>query len=367
MNEVKNLFIEICYEGFSIAENAYLTIQSNPTVLAAQPVIGALGVILGAISGYEIGHTAILRARGLWSPSLTRPVILLTAAVALGICATPYVAAAIATAIIGAALLGAFSACFEKKAPVNLSFNEYVQTYGGCTSSVTLISPEEFLNIENPTQKDVSGMVWGMMKNACEKGEGFTEGTFVLEGEQAQAIYDKLNGIKGAYSRASSHYKGRCDKSMGLDFSNEFILPASKRTILFGLADTHDNKKTLFIKPENWGADLHINSLDKLEHCVHHTVEFVFAQYVKIIRPGYDDVPGTAKERIPHKWSANSKFGWAALTEKEKQSLVDRVLAKEEWKQDAYRTGREVYIRLNAVEQQDVLEETEELDELEAI
>lgn len=346
MNEIKDYFIDVCIEGFSIAKGAYQTIHSSPTVQAAQPVIGALGVILGAISGYGIGHTAVLRAKGLWSPSLTCPVILLTAAIALGICSTPYVAAAIAIAIIGAALLGAFSACFEKKTPVGLSFEEYQKAIGPIPKNIELIDPDQFLAIENPAQHDVSGLVWALMKRTCERGEGFTEGTFVLEGDKSQAIYDKIRGINGTYSRLSSHYVGRCDKSMGLDFPHESILPASKRTILFGLADTHDSKKTLFIKPENWGADHHIDSFDKVNHFIHHSIEFVFAQYVKIIRPGYDDLPGTAKERIPHSWSANTKFGWANLTDEEMQHLVDQDLAKKEWKQDTYRTGREVYIRL---------------------
>lgn len=346
MNEVNNFIIEIFKEGLILAKDAYQTIQANPIVQTAQPVIGTLGVILGAISGYEIGHTAVQRARGLWSPSLTRPVILLTAAVALGICASPYVAIAIAVATVGAALLGAFSACFEKKTPTELSFDEYQEVIGPIPSGVQITSGISlFLDTENPTQQDVSEMIWGLMANACATEEGFTEGTFVIESEKVQNIYDKLLKIEGAYERSSSHYVGRCDQSMGLDFPAELILPANKRTILFGLADTHDGKKILFIKPENWGADLKINSLDKANHCLHHALEFLFAQYVKIMRPGYDDAPGTAKERIPHTWSANTKFGWASLTNEERRNLVARGLAKHDWLEDSFRTGREVYIR----------------------
>lgn len=141
---------------------------------------------------------------------------------------------------------------------------------------------------------------------------------------------------------------------MGLDFaSNDGALPAGKRTILFGLAETHDQRQVLFIKPENWGADHRhrlgsFKSYEKIKHFINHTLQFFHAQYVKIIRPGYDDRPGTAKERIPHNWSAvDGKFGWAQLSKAKKGNLIKNGLANKAWMNDKYRTGREVYVKIN--------------------
>lgn len=265
--------------------------------------------------------------------------------------AIKFVGVAIAVAVIGFALLGATIACFDKR-PVDLTqlmtLEQYENAIGADPGDVHPMSEDEFLSIDAPTPQDVSGMVWGFMRTVCERGEAFTEGTFVFEGENGQAIYDKLLSINGVYERESSHYKDRIQVSMGLDVPDEYMMPANKRTILFGLADTQDGHKTFFIKPENYGADLRgsFDSWDKAAHCFHHTREFIFAQYVKIMRPGYDDLPGTAKERIPHEWSVGSIFGWGSLTDEQKQDLVDRGLAKNEWLQDPYRTGREVYIKL---------------------
>ncbi len=341
-------------EAVTAAKATLAAVQNYPVVVAAQPAIGVVGSLLGVISGYEIGHTSILKARGHWHPSLVRPVVLLVGALALTIIAFPQAAITIGVCTIAAAIFGAIKAGFEKESSGKMNFDKYQQVYGNKPDDVNLITPNQFNLLGNPTKKDVCCLMWNLTKEACDRGESFAQGTFVLEGDQARDLHDKLSRIDGAYDRNSSHFKGRIQENAhqkGLDFgSGTDVLPANKRTILFGLADTHDGKQVLFIKPENWGADHRISSLknfEKLKHFANHTLQFIHAQYVKIMRPGYDDRPGTAKERIPHKWkAANTKFGWASLSEMEKEALIDNESVPKAWKADTYRTGQEVYIKM---------------------
>lgn len=347
-SQVCNFFNQVINSG----KVAYDTIQASPIVAAAQPAIGAVGVVLGAISGYELGRTAMLKARGLWRPSIARPVVLLTISLGMAALASPYLAAAIGAVIVAAAIFGVCRGALEKQAKGPVTFKQLQEIFGSKPANVKMISPRRFANSKNPTKKQASGLIWHLTRTACRQGQSFTEGTFVLEGDDAKKLYDKLSGIEGAYERHSSHFKGRVQKNtpqMGLDFSSkDGTLPVGKRTILFGLADTNDGKQVLFIKPENWGADKRIfKSPQKFKHFVNHTTQFLHAQYVKIMRPGYDDRPGTAKERIPHKWSGTDKFGWSSLSKAQKQTLIAQGLAKKAWKNDTYRTGREVYIKID--------------------
>lgn len=345
-------------EALSAGQKLATIICKSPILEAAQPAIAALGILFAGISGYEIGHTIVLKAKGQWHPSLARPVILLTATVALAalsIVSTPYVAIAIASVAALAFITGAIRAHYEKGSAENLDFQSFQDKFGAMPPKVIPQSPKEFLKLDHPTQNDACNLVWHLMKSACDHGDSFAQGTFVLEGMEAQGLYDKLSSIKESYTRESSHFKGRCAlPQKGLDFSDKnFYLPGEKRTILFGLAKSHDNKTILFIKPENWGADHRFSSLlygeGKIKHFINHTFSFIHAQYVKILRPGYDDQPGSAKERIPHSWKSETnvnKFGWAALSLAEKDILIKKKLAKEAWKEDTYRTGQEIYLKI---------------------
>jgi len=308
------------------------TIAQNPLVSSiALPIFGTLGVASGIISGYEIGQTLVLRARGQWNPSLARPAALLVTAIAIAIFSPPVVATSIAIAILGAFILGACKGYLKDEK------RDLAQKQTG-------ITPANFVAIKNPPSDHAAHLIWGLMAIADGKGESFSEGSFVLEGNSARTIFDQLMTIPKVYSRRSSHFPGQCDKQYGLDFTT--CLPANKRTILFGMVNTHDGQQVLFIKPENWGA----NHQD-LKHFANHTFDFIHAQYVKRLRPGYDDRPGTAKERIPHEWrqeiSTINHFGWSQLSTEQKESLISKGLAKETWKDDTYRTGREVYIKLD--------------------
>lgn len=267
---------------------------------------------------------------------LVRPVVLLAGAIALAILC-PQAALPIAVCTVAGAALGGIKASFEKPSPENMDFEQFQKTYGAKPNDVAFISPDNFDAAAG--KKDVEGLLWYMMREACERGEAFTEGTFVIE-RSAREIYNILATVDGAYEKISSHYKGRITegtRQRGLDFETPLL--ADKRTILFGLTDTHNGNQTLFIKPENWGADHSIKNVGKLKHLVNHTIQFIHAQYVKIMRPGYDDQPNTAKERIPHAWGNVSEFGWAKLTAKQKADLIHQGLASEAWGQDTYRTG----------------------------
>lgn len=318
----------------------------------AQPVLAMFGVIFGVISGYEIGHTTVLKARGFWHANLYKPAIYLTAALGLAVLSASSLAAVLAVATISSVALGALNAIFENGSVGKLDFDAFQKIYGNKPAEISLISPNEFSKIAKPTQKEAGGLVWYLTKVTCERGESFTEGNFVLEGKKAEYIYDQLSQIDGTYTRISSHFKGRIPKNIpqcGLDFKGG-ALPVGKRTILFGLANTHDGKKVLFIKPEYWGADHRIRALmhpEKLKHFINHSLHFLHSLYVKFMRPGYDDRPGTAKERIPHSWkNIHSIYGWAELSNQERQALIDQGLASQSWIYDCYRTGQESYTKI---------------------
>lgn len=115
MIDAKDALFTFFSEVISSGKLIYETIHNDPAVQTAQPAIGALGVVLGAISGYQIGQVIVLKARGLQHPSLLRPASFLTATVALLVFSTASVAAAIAASTLAAAIFGACRAGFEKQ------------------------------------------------------------------------------------------------------------------------------------------------------------------------------------------------------------------------------------------------------------
>lgn len=62
MIETKEALWQFFSQTIESGKIALEAIHSNPAVQAAQPVIGALSIVFGAISGYEIGYTTILKA-----------------------------------------------------------------------------------------------------------------------------------------------------------------------------------------------------------------------------------------------------------------------------------------------------------------
>ncbi len=147
----------------------------------------------------------------------------------------------------------------------------------------------------NPAEaeKQMTALTWALMDHALKHNQGYDEGTFAIK-DSAAKLHSFLMTHPGCYSRPSTHYVGRSPKSHhGIDvFSNQ--MPANKRTLLFELITQQDGSTLLFIKPENFSADLTIPY-----DAVMHGYEVIVAQYNKVFQPGSDDLPNMRKERVP--------------------------------------------------------------------
>ncbi|MBA2369487.1 MAG: hypothetical protein H0V82_10760 [Candidatus Protochlamydia sp.] len=142
-------------------------------------------------------------------------------------------------------------------------------------------------------EKETTALTWALMNVAIKKGDGFQQGTFVLN-DPSNSIYSFLSTHPNHYSRPSSHYAGRSPKMQeGIDVFNQ-PLPAGKRTLLFSQVEQMDGSKVLFLKPENYSAD-HKQIYDFTMH----GYEFLAAQKNKVFYPGSDDLPNMRKERVP--------------------------------------------------------------------
>lgn len=159
-------------------------------------------------------------------------------------------------------------------------------------------------NIPTKTQQEylqsIIALNWHLYDLALQKGQGFVEGTFVLEDTEFKlynflmAYTRRMNPeVKGthldpllhvshnpfAYSRDASHYKHLkmqyrpygIDIRFGADKKSEALLPAYKRHILFGKIDEETN--LFYLKIENFG----IHTSDVLDHAR----EFAAAQVGK--------------------------------------------------------------------------------------
>jgi len=137
------------------------------------------------------------------------------------------------------------------------------------------------------------------MSQAIKGGQGYEEGTFVIEDPEGR-LYSYLMSAPNGYERDSSHYKGRsAPKHRGVDIFNG-KMPAHKRTLLFEKVTNPDFKgmpaQVLFLKPENFSADK-----SQAYDFAMHGVEFVAAQSNKLFYPGSDDLESMRKERVPAK------------------------------------------------------------------
>lgn len=167
------------------------------------------------------------------------------------------------------------------------------------------LNADRLAEIPQHTQQEflqsVMAIGWHLYDLALQKGQGFTEGTFVIE-DQGFKLYNFLMkyskqqnpDIHGnlqdpllhmsnnpfAYSRDASHYvhlKNQfrsygIDVRFGLDQEAQPLLPALKRHILFGkIAEDGDN--LIYLKFENYG----ISKND----VVNHAKEYAAAQLAK--------------------------------------------------------------------------------------
>lgn len=124
-------------------------------------------------------------------------------------------------------------------------------------------------------------VVWGLMLHALSKNQGFIEGTFHL----VDPDYRVFNFFEPLfYQRTSSHYPNR---SVDGDHQghNIYDLPAGKRTVLLGRVTHNDGREHIFIKPENWGFNIHMMSdpnalsANNLWHNGRHAVEFIETRF----------------------------------------------------------------------------------------
>ena len=137
---------------------------------------------------------------------------------------------------------------------------------------------------------------------AQQKGQGFEEGTFVIEDPQG-ILFTFLRQHPQANQRTSSHFADRFPKSVtagiantqgyGIDinFPNNSIESGYEMGHILFNQFVHKGKSYTFIKPEHWGIGY--------MQVPGHAWEFVTAQANKAIYPARDDAPTFRKERIP--------------------------------------------------------------------
>lgn len=160
--------------------------------------------------------------------------------------------------------------------------------------------------------QEIAALTWFLMFCAIEKGQGHTNGAFMIEDPQG-LLYTYLVKSPGAGFRSSSHLVGRSPdddamstlvfksaKHQGIDLPGA-PLPAEKRTILFEQIDNASflsdlPRKLLFFKLEDYGTNL---TSGYGKDAAMHGVELVHAQWNKAMHPGSDDLPEMRKERIP--------------------------------------------------------------------
>jgi hypothetical protein len=94
---------------------------------------------------------------------------------------------------------------------------------------------------------------------AEDKGQQFTEGTFVIE-DHSGRLFAFLRSYPEVYMRRSSHFGEYRVKQYGLDIPrrsrSHMMFPRNKRHILFGQL----TPSLIFIKPENYGTSLSVPS-----------------------------------------------------------------------------------------------------------
>jgi hypothetical protein len=141
--------------------------------------------------------------------------------------------------------------------------------------------------------EQATSITWALMNEAISKGDGYREGSFVIDDPQG-LLYNFLHSHPNKYDRLSSHFAKRSPKMHeGIDIF-DCPMPAQKRTLLFTQVDQMDGSKVLFLKPENYSADHH-NKYDTMMH----GYEFFLSKKNKIFYPGSDDLPSMRKERVP--------------------------------------------------------------------
>ncbi|MFT4554221.1 MAG: hypothetical protein ACI9S8_002870 [Chlamydiales bacterium] len=124
--------------------------------------------------------------------------------------------------------------------------------------------------------------VWFLMHYAVtHQNKGFVEGTFDIS-DPERKIFNFFHNAEESYGRISCHYPLRTTGQLGVDIFPQggVPLPSGKRTVLFGILATHDDSARMFLKPENYGANISFDS-EALGDSIMHGAEYLMHKYKK--------------------------------------------------------------------------------------
>lgn len=161
------------------------------------------------------------------------------------------------------------------------------------------ILKDEVSSLSKNTRKshqEMTQIVWFLMYYALQKGQGFNQGSFIIEEEGKLFDFIEALGIR----RECSHFTNRPhDKWYEIDVING-LMPAQKKIVLFGFVSVFSQKeKVLFFKPEDASGAIpsHLMAIPDL---IAHTVSYFESKINKTFLLGADDLPAMQKERIPY-------------------------------------------------------------------
>lgn len=152
------------------------------------------------------------------------------------------------------------------------------------------------------TPDNIRKICWGMMAHTIAQGKGFENGTFVVD-DPGFRLFKTFTNCSDIYGRASSHFKKRAIPTtdgywegyshFGIDIPN---LPPNMQAVLIGMIQTKDGRERIYIKCEDWGADLRLLSAEKAKHFFFHSLDFFASQYKRW--NGTNQADGDRKEHM---------------------------------------------------------------------
>ena len=150
---------------------------------------------------------------------------------------------------------------------------------------------------------------FGLMAHAANKEQPFVEGTFDIKDPGHRLFHFFFPAL---YGRSSSHYQSRAipfEDGIWKDYAHFGCdlekLPAGKRTVVMGRIETRDQSQRIYLKMENWGANLNFysdsNARANFLQVLNHTLEFFQSQGNKISSwiPPVGEGHNTRKEHLP--------------------------------------------------------------------